>query len=151
MGKVHRDFRSETRRYFLMLENQTIAWRAAKCLGCPLTNIGPSDLADGRCNLLLSFTWQVIRYGILGRLRAKPQFKSVKIFDILEADLNSSGSDQLFAGLVDVLIESGASYEAIDWLRQSVDREEMAERIVALGNAMIGDLCLITPQDILKV
>jgi len=134
-----------------MLENQTIAWRSAKCLGCHLTNIGPSDLADGRCNLLLSFTWQVIRYGILERLKARPQFKSGRIFDILEADQNPSGSDQLFSGLVDVLTESGASDEAIDWIRQSTDYKEMSERIVAIGNALIGDLCLITPQDILKV
>lgn len=66
--KIHRDFSNSTRKYFLMLENQTFALEAARKLGCKLVNVGAADLADGRSYLILSVIWQVIKSGMIGKV-----------------------------------------------------------------------------------
>lgn len=46
---------------FRMLENQAMVLKAAERLGCTLVNVGPSDLVEGREQLMLGIVWQILK------------------------------------------------------------------------------------------
>lgn len=46
--KLIKDTSNPRRRYFQMLENQSLVVKAAKKINCHLINIAPSDLVEGK-------------------------------------------------------------------------------------------------------
>ena len=43
------------------LENHELALRSAESIGCVVINVRPSDIQQGKANLILGLTWQVIK------------------------------------------------------------------------------------------
>eukprot|EP01036_Dinobryon_divergens_P024051 gene24055-32465_t len=52
-------------------ENQNLALRAAKKIGCQVVNIGAQDLIEGRPVLVLGLLWQIIRLQLMGLIHMK--------------------------------------------------------------------------------
>ena len=42
-------------------ENHNLAINSASSIGCNVTNIGRTDLEDGKAHLVLGLIWQIIR------------------------------------------------------------------------------------------
>jgi hypothetical protein len=56
---------------FQVIENCNLAINAAKGIGCQITNIGASDLMEGRPHLILGIAWQIIRASLLSKISLK--------------------------------------------------------------------------------
>lgn len=62
---------NETLSKFQVVENCNLAINAAKSIGCRITNIGASDIMDGRPHLILGIAWQIIRASLLSKVSLK--------------------------------------------------------------------------------
>lgn len=49
-------------------ENHNLAINSASSIGCNVTNIGRTDLEDGKAHLVLGLIWQIIRIGLLSEV-----------------------------------------------------------------------------------
>ena len=56
---------------FQVIENCNLAINAAKSIGCQITNIGATDLMEGRPHLILGIAWQIIRASLLSKISLK--------------------------------------------------------------------------------
>lgn len=69
IDKIHRDFSNAVRCHFLKLENHTMVLRACQKFGCRIVNLGPCDLASGKSYLILGIVWQIIKRGMVERIK----------------------------------------------------------------------------------
>eukprot|EP01125_Pyxidicula_operculata_P018086 TRINITY_DN63_c2_g1_i2.p1 TRINITY_DN63_c2_g1~~TRINITY_DN63_c2_g1_i2.p1 ORF type:complete len:845 (+),score=273.11 TRINITY_DN63_c2_g1_i2:31-2535(+) len=64
-GKIN----NEPKNQWEMNLNHEIMLEGAKKLGCSLVNIGPVDLTSGTKHLVLGVAWQLVRYGLLKKVK----------------------------------------------------------------------------------
>eukprot|EP00618_Florenciella_parvula_P031483 CAMPEP_0119481916 /NCGR_PEP_ID=MMETSP1344-20130328/10019_1 /TAXON_ID=236787 /ORGANISM="Florenciella parvula, Strain CCMP2471" /LENGTH=665 /DNA_ID=CAMNT_0007516297 /DNA_START=158 /DNA_END=2151 /DNA_ORIENTATION=- len=68
---------------FQAIENCNLAINAAKSIGCQITNIGATDLIDGRPHLVLGIAWQIIKATLLCQISLT---NHPELFRLLEPD-----------------------------------------------------------------
>lgn len=66
---------------YQMIENCNLAINAAKSVGCRVTNIGATDLLEGRPHLILGLAWQIIKASLLNQISLKDH---PELFRLLE-------------------------------------------------------------------
>lgn len=96
---------------FQVIENCNLAINAAKAIGCRVTNIGASDLMEGRPHLVLGIAWQIIRASLLSKISLKDHpelFRLLKEGETLE-DLMKLPPEQILIRWVNFHLERGQS------------------------------------------
>ncbi|PJF18252.1 hypothetical protein PSACC_01914 [Paramicrosporidium saccamoebae] len=163
--RLIRDCNDERRRYFLMLENQTLVLKAARRLNCSLVNIAPSDLVEGK----------VVKNGMVIKLAIeypKPLSRDSASYEIkadneLAAEhallrwINSTLAtpNDLVTDFKDCLKDCRQYGRLLNTLFPTmIDIEEFTNQnpfqraplIVSAGKSILGNKCILEVNDILK-
>uniref|UniRef100_A0A7S2S2Z4 Calmodulin n=1 Tax=Rhizochromulina marina TaxID=1034831 RepID=A0A7S2S2Z4_9STRA len=96
---------------FQVIENCNLAINAAKSIGCRVTNIGATDLMEGRPHLILGLCWQIIKAHLLNSISIKDH---PELFRLLEEDetlesLQKLPPEQILLRWINFHLERGGS------------------------------------------
>lgn len=160
---------------FQAIENCNLAINAAKSIGCQITNIGATDLMEGRPHLVLGIAWQIIKAMLLCQISLT---NHPELFRLLEPDetleaLQRLPPEQILLRWVNFHLKRGGSSKVVhnfggDFkdseaysillhqldaaacpLVSGSDNEARAAQVVANAGRM-GVQALLKPADIVK-
>lgn len=118
---IQEDTSDPRRGRFRMLENQSEVLRAARRLHCSIVSMAPSDLVEGKNNLIYGLLWQIVKNGILVRAEGS-----------LLPSLRPSRSQSNLGGEASPSFAEGS---LLRWVNQTLNLAE-EDRLTNLGKGL---------------
>ncbi|OHT05466.1 fimbrin [Tritrichomonas foetus] len=131
---------------FNLLENCTLAINSARSIGMQVINIGPPDIRDGTCHLILGLTWQLIRESLIKdiQLASHPElFRLLKEGETLEQLLKLSPEEILLRWLNYHLNRAGSSRTATNFMKDLSD----SEILTVVMKQIAPECCTLNPMN----